>query len=101
MTVVPAHHVAYVRYVGPYGAHGIPDLWKKFWKWMETHDACVAGGALPVVAAGQRLRAGRPAVLRGLSGEGLRRGQAGGVPLRALHAGPAALNWIDILGRLS
>ena len=35
---LPAHHVAYMRYVGPYGAHGIPDLWKKFRKWMETHD---------------------------------------------------------------
>jgi AraC family transcriptional regulator len=35
---LPACHVAYMRYVGPYGAHGIPDLWKKFRKWMETHD---------------------------------------------------------------
>jgi len=35
---LPAHHVAYMRYVGPYGAHGIPDLWKKFRKWMETHN---------------------------------------------------------------
>ena len=29
VTELPAHHVAYMRYVGPYGAHGIPDLWKK------------------------------------------------------------------------
>jgi AraC family transcriptional regulator len=38
VTELPAHHVAYMRYVGPYGAHGIPDLWKKLRKWMETHD---------------------------------------------------------------
>ena len=37
VTELPAHHVAYMRYVGPYGAHGIPDLWKRFRKWMETH----------------------------------------------------------------
>ena len=37
VTELPAHHVAYMRYVGPYGALGIPDLWKKFRKWMETH----------------------------------------------------------------
>src|SRR6266446_8199426 len=35
---LPAHHVAYMRYVGPYGPHGIPELWQKFRKWMETHD---------------------------------------------------------------
>lgn len=38
VTGLPAHHVAYMRYVGPYGPHGIPELWKKFRKWMETHD---------------------------------------------------------------
>lgn len=38
VTVLPVQHVAYMRYVGPYGAHGIPDLWMKFKKWMETHD---------------------------------------------------------------
>ena len=38
VTELPAHHVAYMRYVGPYGPHGIPDLWKKFRRWMETHD---------------------------------------------------------------
>jgi AraC family transcriptional regulator len=38
VTELPAHHVAYMRDVGPYGAHGIPGLWKKFRKWMETHD---------------------------------------------------------------
>ncbi len=35
---LPAYHVAYMRYVGPYGAHGIPDLWKKLGKWMDAHD---------------------------------------------------------------
>lgn len=35
---LPAHHVAYMRYVGPYGAHGIPELWAKLRKWMEARD---------------------------------------------------------------
>jgi hypothetical protein len=26
---LPAFHVAYMRYVGPYGAHGIPALWTR------------------------------------------------------------------------
>ena len=33
---LPPYHVAYMRYVGPYGAHGIPELWTRFDKWMET-----------------------------------------------------------------
>lgn len=33
---LPRYHVAYMRYVGPYGAHGIPQLWTRFQKWMET-----------------------------------------------------------------
>ena len=33
---LPAYHVAYMRYVGPYGPHGIPELWGKFHKWRET-----------------------------------------------------------------
>src|SRR5262249_49791529 len=32
------HHVAYMRYVGPYGARGIPELWQRFTKWMDAHD---------------------------------------------------------------
>ena len=32
------YHVAYMRYVGPYGAQGIPSLWTRFRKWMETRD---------------------------------------------------------------
>ena len=38
VTTLPPYHVAYMRYVGPYGAGGIPELWKKFRQWMETHD---------------------------------------------------------------
>ena len=30
----PAFHVAYMRYVGPYGAHGIPELWHRLNAWM-------------------------------------------------------------------
>jgi AraC family transcriptional regulator len=33
---LPPYHVAYMRYVGPYGPHGIPELWMKFQKWMEA-----------------------------------------------------------------
>ena len=32
---LPRYHVAYMRYVGPYGPHGIPELWKRFREWME------------------------------------------------------------------
>jgi len=34
----PSQHVAYMRYVGPYGAAGIPELWMRFMKWMVTRD---------------------------------------------------------------
>lgn len=33
---LPTYRVAYMRYVGPYGAHGIPELWAKFNKWMDA-----------------------------------------------------------------
>ena len=33
---LPRYRVAYMRYVGPYGPHGIPELWKRFRTWMET-----------------------------------------------------------------
>lgn len=33
---LPSYHVAYMRYVGPYGAHGIPELWTRFDTWMEA-----------------------------------------------------------------
>ena len=35
---LPAHHVAYMRYVGPYGAHGIPGLWGRLLAWMRPRD---------------------------------------------------------------
>jgi AraC family transcriptional regulator len=31
---LPVHHVAYMRYVGPYGARGIPELWMRLRQWM-------------------------------------------------------------------
>lgn len=33
---LPRYRVAYMRYVGPFGAHGIPELWKRFSEWMTT-----------------------------------------------------------------
>ena len=33
----PPYHVAYMRYVGPYGAHGIPELWMKLRRWIDAH----------------------------------------------------------------
>lgn len=33
---LPRDRVAYMRYVGPHGPHGIPDLWKRFTEWMTT-----------------------------------------------------------------
>src|SRR5215471_17383987 len=35
---LPRDRVAYMRYTGPYGAHGIPALWARFRRWMETRD---------------------------------------------------------------
>ena len=37
---LPAFHVAYMRYVGPYGAHGIPALWRRLRTWMEPRGLC-------------------------------------------------------------
>jgi len=37
----PARHVAYMRYVGPYGAHGIPELWTRFHRWMSARGLSV------------------------------------------------------------
>ena len=34
---LPTYHVAYMRYVGPYGPHGIPALWKRLEDWIRTH----------------------------------------------------------------
>ena len=33
----PPFHVAYVRYTGPPGPDGIPQLWEKFGRWLEAH----------------------------------------------------------------
>src|SRR5947209_3837293 len=33
---LPRYHVAYMRHVGPYGAHGIPALWKRLHEWTRT-----------------------------------------------------------------
>jgi AraC family transcriptional regulator len=32
---LPAVRLAYMRYAGPYGAHGIPALWRRLHAWME------------------------------------------------------------------
>lgn len=34
---LPPQRVAYTRYVGPYGAQGIPELWDRFTTWMQAH----------------------------------------------------------------
>ena len=34
----PAYHVAYMRYVGPFGDQGIPELWPRFNRWRQAHD---------------------------------------------------------------
>jgi AraC family transcriptional regulator len=36
VVMMPGYRIAYMRHVGPYGAHGIPGLWTRFTKWMET-----------------------------------------------------------------
>ena len=35
---LPASHIAYMRRVGPYGAGGIPELWKRLNAWIARHD---------------------------------------------------------------
>jgi AraC family transcriptional regulator len=37
----PTRHVVYMRHVGPYGAHGIPELWQRLHQWMETRGLSV------------------------------------------------------------
>ena len=41
---LPTHHVAYMRNVGPYGAHGIPELWMRLQRWISTHDLDLGPG---------------------------------------------------------
>ena len=60
---LPRYRVAYMRYVGPYGPHGIPELWKRFREWMETRgllgpDAIKLGIGLddPDVTAPEKCR---------------------------------------------
>jgi AraC family transcriptional regulator len=33
----PTYHVAYMRYVGPFGPRGIPELWQRLMHWVEAH----------------------------------------------------------------
>ena len=33
---LPSQRVAYMRYVGPYGARGIPELWNRFVTWAQA-----------------------------------------------------------------
>lgn len=33
---LPGYHVAYMRYVGPYGDRGIPELWRRLSRWMSA-----------------------------------------------------------------
>jgi AraC family transcriptional regulator len=35
---LPGFHVAYMRYVGPFGPHGIPETWTRLRQWMKTHN---------------------------------------------------------------
>jgi AraC family transcriptional regulator len=37
VTQLPAYHVAFMRYVGPFGPHGIPDLWERLNRWADAH----------------------------------------------------------------
>ena len=34
---LPPQRVVYMRHVGPYGVHGIPELWDRFATWMHAH----------------------------------------------------------------
>ena len=33
----PTYHVASMRYVGPFGPRGIPELWQQLMRWIEAH----------------------------------------------------------------
>ena len=63
MKDVPTQHVAYMRYVGPYGPHGIPELWERFSRWMAGRDLRMADTVRlgiayddPSVTAAEKLR---------------------------------------------
>jgi AraC family transcriptional regulator len=60
---LPAFHVAYMRYVGPYGPHGIPALWQRLRRWMEPRGLCTPGRTTlgvayddPAITAAERCR---------------------------------------------
>lgn len=60
---LPSYRVAYMRYVGPYGAHGIPELWRRFEAWMAARDlsgeAAIKLGVAyddPAITAAERCR---------------------------------------------
>jgi AraC family transcriptional regulator len=40
---LPRYRVACMRYVGPYGAHGIPELWVRLLKWIAAHELALDG----------------------------------------------------------
>lgn len=35
---LPTYHVAYMRYVGPFGPQGIPELWQRFNTWLNARE---------------------------------------------------------------
>ena len=60
---LPAFHVAYMRYVGPYGAYGIPALWTRLAAWMEPRGLNTPGRVTlgvahddPAITSGERCR---------------------------------------------
>ena len=60
---LPRHHIAYMRYVGPYGPHGIPALWERLREWMRPRGIDGPGAIKlgiahddPDVTAVERLR---------------------------------------------
>ncbi|HYE94384.1 MAG TPA: helix-turn-helix domain-containing protein, partial [Terriglobales bacterium] len=65
VTVVslPSYRVAYMRHVGPYGAHGIPELWRRLRVWMGARGLLGANSIMlgigrddPEVTAPEQLR---------------------------------------------
>jgi len=63
VTEFPPRHVAYMRYVGPYGAAGIPALWTRLLRWMAAHDLTLEettrlgiGHDNPTITAPERCR---------------------------------------------
>ena len=63
---LPRYHVAYMRHVGPYGAHGIPALWKRLHEWTRTRGLDTPDYDRPCleVYGGNPEVAGRPGAFR-------------------------------------